>query len=213
MAQRLRVMVSSSVRGNEHLLHRVHGVLNAAYEVWMSKEGTVPLTSKRTAFQNCLEAVQDCDVFVGIITGNYGSGREGRDAHSITHLEMLRAVELDKPRFVLVHQHVDLARQLLKPYRLRAPETGPFKKKGNGRYELIKWEGGAVISDLLVLKMYEDMMRMSVPLNVRTGNWVQPYENDDDAVRFIENQLISNAKRVKQQVREQFTSGPAPASV
>jgi hypothetical protein len=59
----------------EELLDRVYTLLTSfGYEVWMSHKGSVPVFSNRTAFENCLQAVKNCDLFLGIITPNYGSG-------------------------------------------------------------------------------------------------------------------------------------------
>lgn len=66
---KLKIMVSSTVYGIEELLDRVYTLLTSfGYEVWMSHKGTVPVFSNRTAFENCLQAVKDCDLFLGIIT-------------------------------------------------------------------------------------------------------------------------------------------------
>lgn len=95
---KLRIMVSSTVYGIEELLDRVYTLLTSfGYEVWMSHKGTVPVFSNRTAFGNCLQAVKDCDLFLGIITPNYGSGQDPKDSSSlsITHQEILKAIELN----------------------------------------------------------------------------------------------------------------------
>ncbi len=61
------IMVSSSVYGVEELLDRVYSLLTMfGYEVWMSHKGTVPVISSRTAFENCIDAVRKCDLFLGI---------------------------------------------------------------------------------------------------------------------------------------------------
>ena len=67
------------------------------YEVWMSHTGTVPTNPKKTAFSNCLEAVNACDAFLGIITGSYGSG-VGPNQRLITHREVVRAVSQRRSR-------------------------------------------------------------------------------------------------------------------
>ena len=73
-AKKLTVMVSSTVYGIEELLERIHSQLTLyGYEVWMSHSGTVQTFSSRTAFENCLEAIEKCDLFLGIITPHYGS--------------------------------------------------------------------------------------------------------------------------------------------
>lgn len=201
-------MVSSSVYGNEQLLNRVYATLSADYEVWMSHKGTVPLTRRASALQSCLNAVDNCDVFVGIITGRYGSGR-AKGQPSITHREMRRAVELDKLCYCLVHHHVELARQVLRPYRL-PPTEGPFRRDEHGTLTPIAWpKGNSVLSDLEVLTMYEEMMREEVYFEERVDNWVQKYTDDAEAITFLSAQL-SDTDRVRQQLVETAKPKPNP---
>jgi len=58
----------------------------------MSHKGTLPVFSTNTAFEDCLLAVEKCDLFLGIITPSYGSGID-KDSLSITHQELLKAIE------------------------------------------------------------------------------------------------------------------------
>ena len=101
MKKKPTLMVSSSVYGNEEELDRVYTLLTLyGYEVWMSHKGTVPVVSHNTAFQNCLDAVEKCDLFLGIITPDYGSGKDEAESDiSITHQEIRKAIELKKPRW------------------------------------------------------------------------------------------------------------------
>ncbi len=107
--KKLKIMVSSTVYGVEELLDRVFALLTGfgyqteyGYEVLMSHKGTVPVSSNETAFESCLKAVEKCDLFLGIITPQYGSGVDATGL-SITHQEMKRAIELNKPRWFLAH--------------------------------------------------------------------------------------------------------------
>jgi hypothetical protein len=177
---KLKLMVSSTVYGLEGLLDQVFGVLETyGYEVWMSHKGTIPTNPKRTAFANCLEAVNGCDAFMGLITGNYGSG-VGSNQRSITHREIVRAVSQKKLRWFLVHHDVVVARQLLKQFR--------FDSDGKKRPHTF-FKKTAVLSDIRVLEMYESATRHSLPLARRAGNWVQEYSSQADALRFIEAQF------------------------
>lgn len=113
---RLTILVSSTVYGIEELLDQVHALLTAfGYEVWMSHKGTVPILPNQTALECCLHAVKQCDLFLSIITPRYGSGRvDGQP--SITHQELLQAIALNKPRWILAHDHVVFARSLLRKF-------------------------------------------------------------------------------------------------
>jgi hypothetical protein len=168
------------VYGYEEFLESIYALLETfGYDVVMSHKGTVPIDPELSAMNNCLEAVKECDLFLGLILPRYGSGKESTDGLSITHREALRAIEVNKPRWFLVHEHVAIARQLLEPYRdeTRKPE---FKLKPG-----IEFKPTAILSDLRVLELYEAAMRHDVS-NVaeRRGNWVQPYGPDDDARLF-----------------------------
>ena len=178
--QRLNILVSSVVYGYEDLLESIYSLLDTfKYDVLMSHKGTVPIDPELSAMNSCLQATDECDLFLGIILPRYGSGKEASDGRSITHCEALRAIEINKPRWFLVHEHVAIARQLLSPYRdeTKKPE---FKLKPG-----IKFQPTPILSDLRVIEVYEAAMRHDVPeVAHRQGNWVQPYGPDDDARLF-----------------------------
>jgi hypothetical protein len=191
MAKRpkLIVMVSSTVYGIEELLDRVYAILtNFGYEVWMSHKGTVPVLPNKTAFENCLYAVKHCDLFLSIITTQYGSGKENTDALSITHQELLKAIDLNKPRWILAHDHVVFSRTLLRNLGYKSSKE---------RSELVLAEN-MVIDDLRVIDMYEAAIRHDIQLKDRKGNWVQKFVTDDDA------QLFASAQFYRYQEVERF---------
>lgn len=150
------------------------------YEVTMSYKGTLPVNPESSAMDSCLEAVRDCDVFLGVILPRYGSGKEEAGGLSITHREAIEAIGLNKPRWFLVHEHVAIARELLGPYRDESVKPAfKFKKS-------MKFERTPILSDLRVLELHELAMRHDVPeVKHRKGNWVQPYGPDDDARLFV----------------------------
>ena len=174
------IMVSSTVYyGNRALLDQIYAVLSEFhYEVWMSHNGTMPVNSKATAFQNCLAAVRECDAFLGIITGWYGSGVQPGQI-SITHKELLEAIAQDKLRWFLAHQDVILSRQLLRQFRFHP----------DGRRKRLKFRSTSVLSDIRVLDMYDSAIRADLPLADRRGTWVQQYGSDAEALQFVRAQL------------------------
>jgi hypothetical protein len=177
---KLIVMVSSSIRHKEPLLDQIYGLLEGfGYKVWMSYRGTVPIIPGRSAFESCLIAVERCDLFFGIITPQYGSGVAEGEA-GITHRELLRAIELEKPRFILAHDQVVIARRLLMDL--------DFKTKAE-RDTLKLRKGAAIIDDLRLIDMYEAATREDLPLEERTDNWVQPYRTPNEALLYVEEQF------------------------
>jgi len=181
---RLKVLVSSVVLGYEDLLESIYAILeNLGYEVVISYKGTLPVDPEISAMSSCLEAVEKCDLFLGVILPRYGSGKEEANGLSITHREAIRAIEKGIPRWFLVHEHVAIARELLKPYRDEKQE-GFRLKRG------IQFERTPILSDLRVLELYELAMRHDIPeVKHRKGNWVQPYGPDDDARLFVNAQF------------------------
>lgn len=187
--KKLIVMVSSTVYGVEELLERIYAILTRfGYEVWMSHKGTVPVISTKSAFENCLHAVEQCDLFLNLITTHYGSGKEDAASRSITHEELLYAIELNKPRWILAHDQVVFSRTLLSNVGYDSAEK---------RAEL-KVKRNPVIDDLRVIDMYEAAIRHEVQVADRKGNWVQKFVTADDA------QLYASAQFYRYQEVESF---------
>lgn len=193
-----RVFVSSTVYGIEELLERIYSRLTAlGYEVMMSYKGTVPVSSQKTTFENCIEAVRACDLFLGIITPSYGSGVDPDDASglSITHQEFREAMRLSKPRWALVHDHVVFMRDYLNKLGFRHVD-------GRGRLRttvrtLVSVEDAKMARrtfDLRSIDQYEEVIqdhagKDRVPLSERKGNWVQPFALAADGELFAYSQF------------------------
>jgi hypothetical protein len=192
-SKKLTIMISSSVYGIEELLERIYSYLTAfGYEVWMSHKGTMPVLSNQSALENCLSAVEKCDLFLGIITPTYGSS--GITDFSFTHQEMKKAIELKKPRWLLAHDHVVFTRQLLK-------DLGYKNKRERSSLKLA--EKATSVSDLRVIDMYEDAIQNHVDLINRKGNWVQKFTSDEDAQLFAVAQF-SRYTEVEKFLEENF---------
>jgi hypothetical protein len=200
MAETPIIMVSSTVHGMEDLLNRIYMELTIfGYEVWMSHRGTLPVRSDRTAFENCLAAVEACDLFLGLITPDYGTGRDGADL-SITHQELRRAIACRKPRWLLAHQNVVFARRFLGDLGyITAAERAKLGLKKNARS----------LADLRVIDMYEEAILDTKPPGERHGNWVQEFGSDEEALLFASAQF-SRVQEVQGFLHENFRD---PAAV
>jgi hypothetical protein len=193
-ARKLTILVSSSVYGIEELLERIYTLLTAfGYEVWMSYKGTVPVFSNRSAFENCIAATERADLFLGLITPQYGSGKD-EEGLSITHRELRTAIELNRPRWLLAHSNVVFARLLLNDLGF---------KGGDGRATLKLAARSPSLSDLRVIDMYEEAILSQKPLRDRQGNWVQPFTSDEEALLFATAQF-SRYQEVEAFIRENF---------
>jgi Domain of unknown function (DUF4062) len=174
----LKVMVASTVYGFEDQLTQICAALKGyGYEVWNSHLFTIPYHPGKSNLLNCLAAVRNCDIVLGIIRPFYGSGVIGR--YSITHREMRLAVELNKPRWFFVDDHVVFARQLLKQHRY----TKAGKKR---RFPFMKT---SVMDDLRVIDIYDDVTQSNIPAPQRTGNWCQPYHSVEQLLDYIDDKF------------------------
>lgn len=160
--------------------------------------GTVPIVPGKSAYDMCLQAVEDCDIFFGLITPQYGSGLVPPTNLSITHLELRKAIELDKPRWLLAHRTVVTARRLFM-------DVGFVGTKGRSKLKLRK--GASLIDNLGVIDMYEDGIRDALAIGERVDNWVQQYSSRDDVFRYVSEQFdryeqlhafINEQKRAKE---------------
>jgi len=194
--RRLKLMVSSTVHDKVDLLCQVYATLTTyGYEVWMSERGTLPILPGRTAVESCLMAIEECDLFLGILTGRYGSA-DGTSL-SITHQEFQRAIDLGKVRYFAVHNNVTVARQLLKQFR--------FDEHGN-KHPHTFLKATAILSDARVLDMYDLVIREDLPLAERTDNWAQTYHRPEDLMTFLQAQF-SDPTRFRRHLLDQ--GGPA----
>lgn len=208
-SERLKLMVSSTVYGIEELLEQVYALLSGfGYEVWVSHKGTVTVYPTQTALESCLTAVENCDVFLSIITPRYGSGVvSGQE--SITHQELLKAIQLEKPRWILAHDHVVFARSLLRKLgcKSRKSREEMLAKLGFNDEKSLKTfrkREEQVIDDLRVIDMYDAAIRHDIRVyQDRRGNWVQKFSTDGDARLFTTAQF-SRYDQVGQFLREQF---------
>jgi hypothetical protein len=182
---RLKILVSSAVLGYEDLLESIYALLDSyRYDVVMSHKGTLPVNPEISAMDSCLESVRECHVFLGLILPSYGHGKEEADGLSITHREAIEAIKLNKPRWFLVHEHVAIARELLKPYRDKSRKDGFHLMPG------ITFGETPILSDPRVIDLYELAMRHDISeVKHRKGNWVQPYGPEDDARLFVNAQF------------------------
>lgn len=195
----IRVFVSSTVYEFETELSRVFAQLDGyGYDVCMSKEGTVPLNSRLSNLVNCVNAVEECHVFLGIIRPLTGTGILEPNGRSITAQEFDRAIEIGMPRFVLADYRVEFAHKFLKLMGQDLAAIPNYKEREVKRDGKKVWERKP---NLIVHGECVDVYRKTVQDHVprpmdRVGNWAQPYKDFDDISRFVEAQF-RNVERIK----------------
>jgi len=203
-------MVSSTVYGIEELLDQVYALLTGfGYEVWMSHKGTVPICPNKTAFDSCLLAAERCDLFMAIITPQYGSGVVDGEL-GITHQELLRAIEKGRPRWILAHAFVPFARSLFmklgcKNDKQREALLADLGYDDPKELRKLRNREKAVLDDFRVLDMYDAAIRHDISVHKdRKGNWVQKFSTPQDATLFATAQFSRYAE-VEQFLQENFS--------
>ena len=182
------IMISSTVYGIEELLEQIFGILNGAgFTVWMSHKGTVPVDPAKSNFENCLDAVENCDLFLGILTTRYGTGKDDETGGlSIAHREIRGALKRNIPRWFLAHHDLIFARSLIRDLGYR---TADQRAK-------LKLTGGKLIDDLRVIDVYEEVIQAEKKLRDRRGNWAQPFATPPDANIFVVAQFLRYAEAI-----------------
>jgi hypothetical protein len=178
MDKKLKIMVSSTVYGSESDLDQIHAILKAyGYDVVMSKGGTVYVPIGVSNEEACLKAVEDCDLFLGIIFPRYGSG--------ITHKEFSKAIELDKPRWFISHSYIDYTRQLMKQFMIdQDGSRTDFEIKKN-----------PVLDSLKVVDMYNEAILDHLDYGKRKSHWAHSFFKTSETYNFLKTQFSDIEKR------------------
>ena len=175
----VKIMVGSTVYGFQDQLSAIWTTLSTiGYRVLNSHMGTIKVDPHLSNLQNCLNAVEECDLFLGVIRPYYGTGNIGDI--NITFEEIKRAIELKKPYWFLVHRDVVFARQLTK-------KLFYINNTGEKVYD-VKIDPSPIF-DARTLEIYDHVIKSADPVVLRTGNWAQEFFRLDDALRYIQTQF------------------------
>lgn len=171
-----RIMVGSTVYGFEDQLSSIIAQLTTmGYDVINSHHGSMKVNPKLSNLENCLYAVNECDLFLGIIRPYCGTGTIGEK--NITFEEIKEAIRLKKPYWFLVHRDVVFARNLFKKIK---PKRGMKIEITDNRF-----------FNLLSIEMYEYVIKNHIPVTLRNGNWAQEFYRLDDMMVYIISQFTS----------------------
>lgn len=181
--KRITIMVGSTVYNNRDLLLQVCGILNNyGYDVVNSEYGTLhpPLGQNNVAA--CIQAVNDCDIFFGLINPFYSTG--------ITHLEFQEAIRIDKPRRYMAHSFVIFSRKLLEQFMY----AGVRRKRTS-----FVIQSTSVMDNLKVIDMYNDAIQMNLPYADRKYHWVQEFFRYDEVFRHVAT-LFSDYRKIESEL-------------
>jgi hypothetical protein len=178
------IMVASTVYQNRDLLLQICGILNTyGYHVINSEYGTLHPILGLNNTEACLAAVEECDIFFGIINPFYSTG--------ITHQEFQKAIELNKPRRYIAHSFVTFSRKLLAQYMY-----SDIAKTQRNDFEI---QTTPVMDSVKVIDMYNDAVQANLSYEERKYHWVQEFFRPDEALRYVET-LFRDVKRVEREL-------------
>ena len=173
-------MISSSVEGFENELEQVIAELQSfEYHVMASHIGTIRVHPSLSNLENCLRAVEECDLFLGIIRPFMGTGITRET--NITFEEMKKAIELRKPCWFLVHRDVVFAYKLFK--RISESERENLLERYRGR-----WMSNRFF-DPLCTEVYQDVISRDGSPSIHTRNWAQEFYRLTDMLEYIKTQF------------------------
>ena len=96
MNRKIKIMVGSTVYGFENELYQIVALLQTlGYEVLNSHVGTIKVNPKLSNLENCLNAVDVCDLFLGIIRPYYGTGNLCTRLYDRSRLHILHSAVYD----------------------------------------------------------------------------------------------------------------------
>jgi hypothetical protein len=178
MENKIKIMVASTIYNFEDNISTICSELSTmGYHVLNSHIGSIKVNPYESNLENCLNAVRECDVFLGIIRPYYGTGNI--DELNITFEEIKLAMKLNKPYWFLVHRDVVFARQLMKHLCFVDTLGNEYKNisvKPNKNF------------DVRTLDIYNHVIKEGTPIATRTGNWAQEFYRLDEALVYIKAQ-------------------------
>lgn len=194
------VMVSSSVNGFEDQLLRIEAqFITLEYDVIMSMSGSMKVDPRLHNFDNCLKAVEECDLFFGIIRPDCGTGRDGSE--SITFQEFKHARECHKPCWYVIDNRIKTYKNLLKSLVLREhPDTkdedlnkaitsfydNTIRQRKNLPRVLDLFETKDLHQfDPLCFVMEDFVNHKGLPKEEITNNWMHYYDHELDIAKYI----------------------------
>ena len=187
------IMLASTDYGHEEEIRKIAACLNRyGYRVVNSLIGTLPNDSRLSNMENCVNAVEKCDLFFGLIHTDYGSGNIG--GKNITREEFRKAVSCGKQRWAMVDEVVVTARNVIDHLCLISEVSKP-RDEQTVVGEIVTMRKNSFL-DYECIGFYNEMIQNDKAPADRKGNWIQPYRSLADILRYVKTNLYDNKKTV-----------------
>lgn len=178
----IKLMLASTVYGFEDQLSKIiHDVAERDFNVLSSFQGSIKVNPKLSNLDNCVQAVDEANWFLGIIRPYYGTGNINKK--NITFEEIKRAIQLNKPRWFYIHRDVIFAAKILGSIQVNNTE-GSKTKTSNELLPNHHIDKEAIDLYNFVIKNDEKQ------LELRNGNWAQEFFVFTEALIYIRSQFL-----------------------
>ncbi len=183
----IKIMIASTVYGFEDQLSKVVTQLQTLnYTVLNSHTGTIKVNPQLSNLENCLNAVEECDLFLGIIRPYYGTGNI--DNKNITFEEIKKAIKLKKPCWFLVDRVVIFGRLFKRKLRIKkGKDLIDTKNDAYKNYSIVLDKNN--FFDERTIEIYDHVIQNDIPVPLRKGNWVQEFHHLDEMLTYIKSQF------------------------
>ena len=166
-----KLMLGSTVYGFEDQLSKIVSELKSKdYQILNSHHGSIKVNPNSSNLENSLKAVEECEMFLGIIRPYYGTGNI--NGQNITFEEIKKAIELKRPAWFLVHRNVAFAEKLFQ--RLKCSDDNKPELVDNKLF------------DKRSIELYDLVIKDDIKeLELRNGNWAQEYYQTSGMMVYI----------------------------
>ncbi|MDD2982227.1 MAG: DUF4062 domain-containing protein [Crocinitomicaceae bacterium] len=177
-----KLMLASTVYGFEDQLSKIiHDIAERDFDVLSSFHGSIKVNPKLSNLNNCIQAVDEANWFLGIVRPYYGTGNINET--NITFEEIKTAIKLNKPRWFYIHRDVVFAEKILISIIVNKPD----KSKTEIPNELLPNH----YVDKEAIDLYNFVIKNDEnQLELRNGNWAQEFFVFSEALIYIRSQFL-----------------------
>lgn len=183
LIESLKIMVASTVYGFEDQLSKiVNDIKDRNFNVLNSFYGSIKVNPQLSNLDNCLQAVEETDWFMGIVRPYFGTGNI--NDKNITFEEIKTAIGGNKQRWFFINRDVTFASNILGEIVVNKHKED-FKIK-NQLKENRYIDQKAIDLYNFVIKDHE------TDLELRNGNWAQEFHETSEALIYIQSQFLDS---------------------
>jgi hypothetical protein len=177
-----KLMIASTVYGFEDQLSKIiHDTAESGFKVLNSFHGSIKVNPRFSNLDNCIQAVDETNWFMGIVRSYYGTGNINEK--NITFEEIKTAIKLNKPRWFYIHRDVTFAEKIVDSIQVKNTE-GSEPNIPNVLLPNHYIDKEAIDLYNYVIKNHETR------LELRNGNWAQEFFYFTEALVYIRSQFL-----------------------